>query len=99
MASQTNQRHSLSYLLGEIIDARASEHQQTRLARNAAELHTARARTLRALLNYADLIDSLGWPVPRSVCIDIALHRSLCGPWTAQQRHPHTAMQGIKRPD
>ncbi|TIC79667.1 hypothetical protein E8D34_11810 [Nocardioides sp. GY 10113] len=74
-------RHSrLARLWDDVEAARSSERTQagkTPLRSDAA--HAARSDTLDALLAYAEAIESLAWPVPRGIQLEIRLYRSLCG--------------------
>jgi len=82
--SDTVRRQALVHLFDEVVAARNCEHSQSQARANPEALHDARVRTLHALVDYADLIESLGWPVPRVVHMDITLRRSLCGPRTGR---------------
>jgi len=73
-------RRALGYFLAQVVAARDSERSQSLGPKRADDLYRARVRTLHALVDYAGLIESLGWPVPRGVSRDIMLYRSLCGP-------------------
>lgn len=42
-------------------------------------LADARAVTLEALLDYAEAIEALSWPVPRGILMEIRMHRITCG--------------------
>lgn len=86
--SDAVRRRSLGYLFEEVVTARDREQSQSRERVSAEALSAARLRTLRALLDYADMIESLGWPVPRVVHMDIVLRRSLCGPMAERLIHP-----------
>lgn len=81
-------RESLPSLLAQVDDARRAEsalvHVKPR-AVNAAALGEARRATLAALLTYAAAIEELGWPVPRSILMEVRMHRILCDP---RQSHP-----------
>jgi len=78
--SDDTRRRALGYFLEQVVAARAIERSQALGTARGDGLHGARMRTLQALVDYADLIESLGWPVPRGVSRDIVLHRTLCGP-------------------
>jgi hypothetical protein len=77
--SDAVRRHALGHLFEEIVAARDCEQSQSRAYARPEALRDARVRTLRALIDYAEVIESLGWPVPRVVQMDIVLRRSLCG--------------------
>lgn len=86
--SDAVRRHSLGYLFDEVVAARDCEQSQSRERVSPEAVHAARLRTLRALVDYAETIESLGWPVPRVVHMDIVLRRSLCGPIAGRLIHP-----------
>ncbi|HJQ05704.1 MAG TPA: hypothetical protein VJ872_09685 [Nocardioides sp.] len=47
---------------------------------SAAGLGEARRATLDALVEYAAAIEALSWPVPRSILMEIRMHKILCDP-------------------
>lgn len=75
-------RGLLSALLAAVVAAREAERIQRHLSATVANsnaLAQARESTLQALLEYAGAIDSLNWPVPRSIQADIQMHRVIRG--------------------
>lgn len=86
--SDAVRRRSLNYLFEEVVAAREGEESQSRGRVSSEGLYAARVRTLRALVDYAEMIESLGWPVPRVVHMDIVLRRSLCGPMAERLIRP-----------
>ncbi len=69
----------LSQLLADVVAARRSEQaQRGRGGVTSEALHAARLHTLEALIDYADAIEAMPWPVPRGLHMEIQLHRALC---------------------
>jgi len=69
----------LSHLLGEVVTARESEKaEQRRHGVTADALTSARLGTLSALEHYVAALETLSWPVPRTMQQEIRLHRALC---------------------
>lgn len=78
-------RHVLPALLERVVEARTLEDEELRGPGGRPELvRAARQDTLVALRDYADAIESLSWPVPRSILLDIQLHQALVGPTTTR---------------
>lgn len=74
-------RRGLTALFAVVVTARETERTQRHLAStvaNSTALAHARASTLRALLAYADAIEALNWPVPRTILADIQMHQGMC---------------------
>lgn len=88
--SDAGRRRALGELFDEVVAARDRERSQSGARGGSEAVRDARVRTLRALVDYADLIESFGWPVPRVVHMDIMLRRSLCGPM-AERLFPSAA--------
>lgn len=70
---------SLRELLSEVFRTRAArELLRAERGLNPETMMAARRTSLRALEDYADALDRLQWPIPRSIQQDLQLHRSLC---------------------
>ena len=75
-------RVALSDLLGALVLARQAEDALCRARpREAVSVALAEARsvTLHALIDYAEAIEALSWPVPRGLLMEIRMHRITCG--------------------
>lgn len=84
----TQIRRPLARLLDDLEAARHHEHSQLhQRGVTTAALQSARMDTLRALLDYADAIETLSWPVPRKIQLDIKMRHALCRS-TASNRAP-----------
>ena len=80
-AGDSSGRQILPTLLAGVVRARSREHRELRQpgARPDA-VRAARLDTLLALRAYAEAIEALSWPVPRTIRLDIQLHQALIGP-------------------
>ena len=71
----------LPTLLARVVRARSRElHELHQVSARPEIVRAARLDTLLALRDYADAIEALHWPVPRTVRQEIQLHRALLGP-------------------
>lgn len=74
-------RNLLPALLARVVRARSQElHELHQVGARPELVRAARLDTLLALRAYADAIEALHWPVPRSIRQEIQLHRALLGP-------------------
>ena len=79
-------RHILPGLLARVIRARSLEQGELREQGARPEhIRAARLDTLIALRDYADALEDLSWPVPRTVLLEIQLHEALIGPLSARR--------------
>lgn len=70
----------LPTLLARVVRARSLElHELHQVGARAELVRAARLDTLLALRDYADAIEALHWPVPRTIRQEIQLHRALLG--------------------
>ena len=74
--SSAARRVHLNRLLADVVLARGRENRHAGGGSHLA-LEAARADTLQALTDYAEALEDLSWPVPRTIQMDIALHKSL----------------------
>ena len=89
---QRDRVRALAPLHAEIVLTRQAEREQQRRPRGATASEVARLRseTLAALQDYAAALETLSWPVPRAVLLEIRMHRALLGV-PASGRVPHAA--------
>lgn len=81
----TRGRHILPALLARVVRARSLEQGELREQGARPEaIRAARLDTLLALRDYADALEALSWPVPRTVLLEIQLHQALIGPQPPQ---------------
>jgi hypothetical protein len=79
VVSPSDARRRVSRLLNEVVAARGRV--QARLVERGGcpdAIDKARIGNLHALMDYATAIESLSWPVPRNILMEIKLHQALC---------------------